>query len=730
MHCPECQHIMTSDWLEPSAGLHCPHCGCHVIDPLPGLPLIVPRRARRAAPWLVAAAILLVLAAGAAALVWRGGRKRRPQRPAAVAKAERPAPPQVADRPEPSADQPKPTEPKPPADKPKAEQQKKDEKAKEKEREKPKPPEKPRPSDTPTAPDGLPIPTGQKEKDQRVREPEPRRRPPPPQPSGAGTPPGAGKAGGTAGGPRPTRGGAPRLALRPVIFYGLSAVTGIAFSPQQLKLASAHRDGSVRVWDMTGASDKPLVIKCESGRPLAVAFHPDGRHCAVMTANTVELFALPTGTWIGRIDSQAALSSMAISRSGEYLATAERDGAVVLRSLRSLRVTNRLASCGGTQALAWSERYGDIAVACADNAVRLWNPEVADAPRLLVGHLDWVSSIAIADAASRVVTGSWDATVRVWDRSTDKCTAVLRGHANRVTAVACTPGAEAVASGDDSGIVKVWSLRPPIDIATFHGHTGRVTGLVFVARNWVVSASEDGSARAWRVPPPPAIQPKTAKRYTDHIEAGARYTAAKQQGKAAAEYRAAAGLRPEYAEPHLLLAESLVAAGKPGDAVSSYRRALELNPECGWAWHRLGLCLLQAGHTNSGSTVLLKAREKFPALAMSRLPLAQALLAAKRYEAAAAEFAAELKQHLRSPEALLGLGQARAGQARWREAIDAFRRAIDLKRGYAPAYAGIVTAYLSMQPPQRDEAKAWAKLAESLGIQLPKQTQDRLDESN
>ena len=57
------------------------------------------------------------------------------------------------------------------------------------------------------------------------------------------------------------------------------AVTSVAFSPDGKRLASASRDGTVKVWD-AATGQETLTLKGHTGRVASVAFSPDGKRLA------------------------------------------------------------------------------------------------------------------------------------------------------------------------------------------------------------------------------------------------------------------------------------------------------------------------------------------------------------------------------------------------------------------------------------------------------------------
>ena len=56
-----------------------------------------------------------------------------------------------------------------------------------------------------------------------------------------------------------------------------------------------------------------------------------------------------------------------------------------------------------------------LAPACQDNTIRLWDVATHDEVAELRGHEDYVHAVAFSPDGTRLVSGSGDHTVRLWD---------------------------------------------------------------------------------------------------------------------------------------------------------------------------------------------------------------------------------------------------------------------------------------------------------------------------
>src|SRR4051812_26099442 len=77
-------------------------------------------------------------------------------------------------------------------------------------------------------------------------------------------------------------------------------VNALAFAPDGQTLASAGKDGTARLWPLTGGS--PVTLTGHTEAVLSVAFRPDGARVATgSTDRTARLWDAATGTELLRL---------------------------------------------------------------------------------------------------------------------------------------------------------------------------------------------------------------------------------------------------------------------------------------------------------------------------------------------------------------------------------------------------------------------------------------------
>jgi WD40 repeat protein len=288
------------------------------------------------------------------------------------------------------------------------------------------------------------------------------------------------------------------------------AVVAVVYSPDQRTLASASRDGTIRLWR---TSDWTLerVLAEHVGWVNAIAFSPDGRWLYSAGDDwTVRRWNLQSGASEVFARETAAIKCLAISPDGRRLAWAS-SGLFLWAEGVLPKVTLCDASTGGERkqlvghkdsvtALLFS-RDGRQLISGGyknDRTIRVWNVASGECKHVLEGHERAVGGLALgADPQTLISVGE---RIRTWNLTTgEPRQAIGSNPALAINTVAVAPNGLTAALGQWSREVTIVDNITGSHVATLAGHErGGVFSLAFSSDGQqLVSAGADPEVRVW-----------------------------------------------------------------------------------------------------------------------------------------------------------------------------------------------------------------------------------------
>ena len=289
-----------------------------------------------------------------------------------------------------------------------------------------------------------------------------------------------------------------------------NSVRSVAFSPNNLKVASGGWDKKVKLWQ---ASDGSLLRTFTNhvNNVESVAFSPDSDYLASGSWDrTVKIWRLSDDSDPRTLAEHTDwVKSVCFSSDGVRLASASYDQTVIIWLWSSGVVTNTLDEhTDYVKAVAFSPDRSILASASVDKSIKLWRVADGVLLRTLTGHTQSVESIAFSPDGTKIVSGSLDRSVIIWNVSNGSVFNSLTGHTNGVTSVAFSPDGYAVMSGGLDNTIRVWRTSDGELLKTYDQNTlgvncvaysstgnlfafGRSDGAVVVARNSFHSDSEN-----------------------------------------------------------------------------------------------------------------------------------------------------------------------------------------------------------------------------------------------
>ena len=302
-------------------------------------------------------------------------------------------------------------------------------------------------------------------------------------------------------------------------------VNALSYSPDGTKLASASRDGTVKVWDLgngrdlatyRGHADQPddpskntNVLKAGD-----VAFGPDGKVVASASGTQVHLWEPDTGKQIKVLakleKTDKPIRAIAFRPDGKALAVAGDDG--VVRTFEVDTGKNTFTSPPRTariESVAYSPNGKMIAVGDSASQVAVYAPDAKNSLAMGVQGVRNGETLGVgftADSGGVFACGK-EGTVQLFagpnpdGTSAGNTSTRLRefiGHTDTVNALVVTPDGKSLVTAGTDRTVRVWDVTSAKPLRSFQGHMTKVLALAVRGDGkQIASASDDGAIRLW-----------------------------------------------------------------------------------------------------------------------------------------------------------------------------------------------------------------------------------------
>ncbi len=237
-----------------------------------------------------------------------------------------------------------------------------------------------------------------------------------------------------------------------------SNIKSFAWSPDSIRIAEVTWRFQINIHDIL--TDE--IIQTIDSRELSIVpelaeWSPDGRDLMVGGYGTISVVNLENPSEIqflvGHGNDITSLSWIAeppiiASSASSLIKIWDLETSEAIKTFGTTRLTD----------LALSPTGEYLATSHEDNVLRIWSIESGNVVRVLQGHTSNVNSVTWSMDGSVVASGSDDSTVKLWDSHTGQLLASFDNHSASVNDVEWSPNGEYLASSSDDGTIRLYGL--------------------------------------------------------------------------------------------------------------------------------------------------------------------------------------------------------------------------------------------------------------------------------
>jgi len=270
-------------------------------------------------------------------------------------------------------------------------------------------------------------------------------------------------------------------------------VVVVGFSRDGTQLVSGAQDGSLRVWSAQGL--RPVrTLDGHSSSVTAVGFSPDGRRVASGSLDrTLRLWGLAEAKPVATIGPAAReVAGVSFSPDGKHLAYASAEGLVRVLETDSGRIIATLAAgfAGDVNAVSFNPDGSRLFLSSEWGEIHAWDAATWGGT-LWKQNAGQIRSMAFNSDGSRVLAVLWD-NLQIWDGLTGQV--IARTRSDGLSDPAFSRDGTRAAWGYKTD-VRIWDGTA---VRTLPGHHELVTTAAFSPDGQLVaSGSVDGTVRIW-----------------------------------------------------------------------------------------------------------------------------------------------------------------------------------------------------------------------------------------